>query len=262
MTIETFSMDAELAPFLRGEVLIFDMRLVRPKATIDIAADGAVDWAMRPSSPFDVNNVAIEKLTVTDGRDRAAPRGRRAQPSPVRDQCDDLGQVAGRTVADGWLVARSTACAPGCRHRPARSRRAGRCACGLRADPDAYPLTIESRRQCRHEGRRCRLFGPVQDRRRRQERGAAARPDDQPIKVSGGKSEPGYRLNGAVLARPPKLGIAEFRFETGPLDNPYTADGTASVDLGADAQLFHRGQRRAGAASTRRLPAARRRATG
>ncbi|WP_292553934.1 AsmA family protein, partial [Mesorhizobium sp.] len=64
MTVETFSMDAELAPFLRGEVLIFDMRLVRPKATIDIAADGTVDWAMRPTSPFDLNQIAIEKLTV------------------------------------------------------------------------------------------------------------------------------------------------------------------------------------------------------
>ena len=31
MTIETFSMDAELAPFMRGEFLIFDMRLVRPE---------------------------------------------------------------------------------------------------------------------------------------------------------------------------------------------------------------------------------------
>ena len=53
MTIEKFSMDAELAPFMRGEFLIFDMRLVRPKATIDIAADGTVDWTMRPSAPFD-----------------------------------------------------------------------------------------------------------------------------------------------------------------------------------------------------------------
>lgn len=68
MTVETFSMDAELAPFLSGEVLIFDMRLVRPKATIDIAADGTVDWAIRPSSPFDLNQVSIEKLTVTDGQ--------------------------------------------------------------------------------------------------------------------------------------------------------------------------------------------------
>src|SRR5690606_7177989 len=68
MTVDTFSMDAELAPFLRGEVLIFDMRLVRPSAVIDIAADGTVNWAVRPSSPFDPEQVSIEKLTVSDGR--------------------------------------------------------------------------------------------------------------------------------------------------------------------------------------------------
>ncbi len=67
MTVETFSMDAELAPFLRGEVLIFDMRLVRPKAVMDIAADGTMNWAVRPSSPFDPAQVSIEKLTITEG---------------------------------------------------------------------------------------------------------------------------------------------------------------------------------------------------
>ena len=52
LTAETFSMDAELAPFMRGEFLIFDMRLVRPKVSISVAADGTVSWAMRPSAPF------------------------------------------------------------------------------------------------------------------------------------------------------------------------------------------------------------------
>ena len=36
MTIEKFSMDAELAPFIRGEILIFDMRLEKPRATVRI----------------------------------------------------------------------------------------------------------------------------------------------------------------------------------------------------------------------------------
>jgi hypothetical protein len=31
MTVSRFSMDAELAPFLSGEVLIFDMRVESPK---------------------------------------------------------------------------------------------------------------------------------------------------------------------------------------------------------------------------------------
>src|SRR5690606_29578826 len=67
MTVEEFSMDAELAPFMRGEVLIFDMRLVRPSATIDIAEDGRIDWAVRPSTPFDPRQVSLEKVTITDG---------------------------------------------------------------------------------------------------------------------------------------------------------------------------------------------------
>ena len=53
MTIEEFSMDAELAPFLRGELLIFDMRLVRPRANVRIDDEGRVDWATRPTSRFD-----------------------------------------------------------------------------------------------------------------------------------------------------------------------------------------------------------------
>ena len=68
MTIETFSMDAELAPFLRGEFLIFDMRMVRPQAVVDIAEGGTIDWAMRPSSPIPASRIALEKLTVSDGQ--------------------------------------------------------------------------------------------------------------------------------------------------------------------------------------------------
>ena len=75
MTAETFSMDAELAPLLSGDFHIFDMRLVRPKATIEVAADGTVDWAMRPSSPFDAGQISIEKLTITEGQvSSATPR--------------------------------------------------------------------------------------------------------------------------------------------------------------------------------------------
>jgi hypothetical protein len=47
MTVETFSMDAELAPFMRGDVHIFDMRLVRPSVLIDVAEDGTVYLSVR-----------------------------------------------------------------------------------------------------------------------------------------------------------------------------------------------------------------------
>jgi uncharacterized protein involved in outer membrane biogenesis len=65
--IDTFSMDAELAPFLSGEVLIFDMRLERPKGRIEIGHDGSIDWTIRPDTPFDAAHVRLERLTVTEG---------------------------------------------------------------------------------------------------------------------------------------------------------------------------------------------------
>src|SRR5262245_17337208 len=68
MQVAQFSMDAELAPFMSGEFLIFDMRLVRPVMTVSVAADGAIDWTVRPSTPFNPSQIAIEKLTVTEGQ--------------------------------------------------------------------------------------------------------------------------------------------------------------------------------------------------
>ncbi|OWK21527.1 hypothetical protein AJ88_16910 [Mesorhizobium amorphae CCBAU 01583] len=43
------------------------------------------------------------------------------------------------------------------------------------------------------------------------------------MKVSTGKPDPGFRLNGKFSLDHHRLSFDEFRFETGPLDNPYTA---------------------------------------
>ncbi|RNJ47567.1 AsmA protein [Mesorhizobium erdmanii] len=231
MTVETFSMDAELAPFLRGEVLIFDMRLVHPKATIDIANDGTVDWAMRPSSPFDLNQISIEKLTVTEGQIelRHAAGGRSHIFSEINSTIS-AKSLAGPWRLDGTLrldglrttVAASTGKAEG----------NGQMRLRLKADPDAYPLVIETdgnagivKGAAVYSGQ-FKISGA--DKNSAQLRGT----DGETVKVSAGKPDPGFRLNGKFSLDHQKLGVDEFRFETGPLDNPYTADGKASVDLG------------------------------
>ncbi|MBE1717213.1 MULTISPECIES: AsmA family protein [Mesorhizobium] len=231
MTVETFSMDAELAPFLRGEVLIFDMRLVHPKATIDIANDGTVDWAMRPSSPFDLNQISIEKLTVTEGQIelRHAAGGRSHIFSEINSTIS-AKSLAGPWRLDGTLrldglrttVAASTGKAEG----------NGQMRLRLKADPDAYPLVIETdgnagivKGAAVYSGQ-FKISGA--DKNSAQLRGT----DGETVKISAGKPDPGFRLNGKFSLDHQKLGVDEFRFETGPLDNPYTADGKASVDLG------------------------------
>lgn len=231
MTVETFSMDAELAPFLRGEVLIFDMRLVRPKATIDIANDGTVDWAMRPSSPFDLNQISIEKLTVTEGQIelRHAAGGRSHLFSEINSTIS-AKSLAGPWRMDGTLrldglrttVTASTGKAEG----------NGQMRLRLKADPDAYPLVIEADGNAGIVNGAAVYSGQFKisgaDKNSAELRGT----DGETVKVSAGKPDPGFRLNGKFSLDHEKLGLDEFRFETGPLDNPYIADGKASVDLG------------------------------
>ncbi|RWC45238.1 MAG: AsmA family protein [Mesorhizobium sp.] len=236
MTVETFSMDAELAPFLRGEVLIFDMRLVRPKATIDIANNGTVDWAMRPSSPFDLNQISIEKLTVTEGQIelRHAAGGRSHLFSEINSTIS-AKSLAGPWRMDGTLrldglrtaVTASTGKAEG----------NGQMRLRLKADPDAYPLVIETDGNSGIVNGAAVYSGQFKisnpDKNGADKNSAELRgTDGETVKVSAGKPDPGFRLNGKFSLDHQKLGVDEFRFETGPLDNPYTADGKASVDLG------------------------------
>ncbi|AZO67587.1 MULTISPECIES: AsmA family protein [unclassified Mesorhizobium] len=236
MTVETFSMDAELAPFLSGEVLIFDMRLVRPKATIDVAADGTVDWAIRPSSPFDPGQISIEKLTVTDGEIalRHAAGGRSHLISEINSTIS-AKSLAGPWRMDGSLRLdglRSTVIAS-----TGRAGGDGQMRLRLKADPDAYPLVVEA------DGNAGIVNGAAiysgQFKVAGSDKNGADKSsalidgaDSGTIKASAGKPEPGFRLNGKFSLDHRKLGVDEFRFETGPLDNPYTADGKAAVELG------------------------------
>ncbi|CDX26441.1 conserved exported hypothetical protein [Mesorhizobium plurifarium] len=231
MTVETFSMDAELAPFLRGEVLIFDMRLVHPKAIIDVAGNGTVDWAIRPSTPFNPGQIAIEKLSVTEGQIelRHAAGGRSHLISEINSTISAKA-LTGPWRMDGTLrfdglrtdVSASTG----------KVEPDGQMRLRLKADPDAYPLIVEAdgnagivKGAAVYSGQ-FKISGA--DKNSAELRGN----DGEPVKISTGKPDPGFRLNGKFALDHQKLDVEEFRFETGPLDNPYTADGKASVDLG------------------------------
>ncbi len=232
MTVEKFSMDAELAPFMRGELLIFDMRLVRPRATIDIAAEGTVDWAMRPSSPFDPRRIALEKLTVTDGEVviRHAAGGREHRLAEIN------AEVSAKSLAGPWR-ANGTALVDGMRTAISAStgtydEENGQLRVKVRAEPEHYPVAIEADGNARIENGAALYSGQFkilgEERAAEKLRGG----DGEMVKAAGLKAEPGFRLNGQFSLDHRKLGIDTFRFETGPLDNPYTADGTAFIDLG------------------------------
>jgi uncharacterized protein involved in outer membrane biogenesis len=233
MTVETFSMDAELAPFLRGEFLIFDMRLVRPKAVIDIAEDGTVDWAIRPSTPYDPHRIALEKLTVTDGEVtiRHAASGRTHLLSRI-DAAISAKSLAGPWRANGTLEMDGMPATLSVSTGQVDENGAMRLR--MRADPGLYPLAIEADGNARIENGKALYSGQFkimgEDKKAEALRGSGG----ESVQIDALKPEPGFRLNGDFSLDHRRLGIDMFRFATGPLDNPYTADGTAFVDLGKE----------------------------
>lgn len=229
MTVEEFSMDAELAPFMRGEFLIFDMRLVRPKVTVAVDADGRIDWAMRPSSPFNPAQIAIEKLTITEGqvRIRHAASGRDHLLSEVNTDIsakslDGPWRVDGSLRLDGMrtTIGLSTN----------RVDEKGAMRLRVKAAPANYPFTVESDGDVRIEGGAAQYAATFRIEARDEDKKVA---DQNGTAPKTGKAEPpAWRVNGKLLLDHARLAFDEFRFETGPLDDPYVADGTAFIDLG------------------------------
>lgn len=228
MTVETFSMDAELAPLLSGEFLIYDMRLVRPKAIIDVAADGVVDWAIRPSAPFDAKQISIEKLTITEGqvRLRHAASGRDHLLSEINTS------VSARSLSGPWRVDGSLRI-DGMKTQLSASTGSvdptGQMRLRVRAAPERYGFVLESDGNASMDKGRALYSGGFSVVEATE--APTAKDGEQP-KPPAKPVEPGFRLKGKFALNHAKLGVEEFRFESGPLDDPYTADGTAEIDLG------------------------------
>jgi uncharacterized protein involved in outer membrane biogenesis len=100
MTISRFSMDAELAPFLSGEVLIFDMRVEAPKALVRVLEDGRLDWALKrkPTPPGDL--VVLERVTISDA-DITIADDQNGRTHRLRD-IDAL--VSAKSLSGPWTV--------------------------------------------------------------------------------------------------------------------------------------------------------------
>jgi uncharacterized protein involved in outer membrane biogenesis len=223
MSIETFSMDAELAPFLRGDILIFDMRIVRPRATVVIAESGTIDWAVPRVELAHPEHVTLERVTISDGEVMV-----RHEASGRRHMLSDIdGTISARTLAGPWRM-EGTLALDGLPLEVSASTGTvgadGRMRLRLRARPYGLPLSVEADGDA--EVREGRLAYDGQFRLEMNEGNAQA-----------AETRPGpadYRLNGEFGLDHEALQIKSFTFETGPPDNPYRAEGEAELDFGPD----------------------------
>lgn len=228
MTVDSFSMDAELAPFMSGEFRIFDMRIVRPRANVELAEDGTLDWALRPSSPFDPARTQLEKVTVTDGEivlhDQ---RGGRAHRLSDIDAAISARSLAGPWRFDGTLDLDGI---PTALTLSTGTAREGVMPLKLSATPTPLGVTLSAEGNAKLTEGKPEYSGTF---RLGRAVAVAVAGDDEPDDEAA-PSQPSFRLNGQFALNHERFAVDQFRFETGPLDQPYTADGTAQIAFGRD----------------------------
>lgn len=227
MTVDTFSMDAELMPFLRGQLLIFDMRVDRPQATISLDKSGKVDWAIRPSTPLDPTKIKLERLSVKDGtialREEASGRTHTATELNAVISANSL---AGPWQANGSLVLQGEKLAIDLSSGEAKPDGALRLR--ARISPETIPASFETDGDVSVTEGRLDYTGDF-----------SLRSSDVVARTGKDQKAPaetpffsGLRVTGKFKADRSRFDASEFRMEQGPTDNPYVVNGKAFIDYG------------------------------
>lgn len=237
MTIRTFSMDAEIAPLLSGEVLIYDMRIDHPNAVLTVDKDGAIDWTIRPSTPFDPTQITLEKVTVSDGaveiRDNAAGREHKVTGLNATMSASTLAgpwRMTGSADFDGRRadVSLSTS----------EVKPDGTLRLHTRVQPDGLAAVVETDGDVTLTDGRLGYAGTLGIRSddlvndgTDAQTGAAGEAQGQ-----GDRQAPLFskvNVTGRFTADHESIDIPEFRIEQGAADNPYVVNGKAHLDFGA-----------------------------
>lgn len=214
--VARFSMDAELAPFLSGEALIFDMRIEEPKARITLFEDGTLDWARGRKSDIPARTVILENVAITGGEiefvDRQTGRTRRVTGLDAQISAKSLGgpwRIDGRGALDGENG--TFQLSSGQVENGALSLRA-------RIVPDQLSFTAD-------------LDGALKlvDLRPQYQGGFTL--SEKP-RVKGEKPADPIRVAGKFELSNERIRVPEYRLEAGPQADPYAVTGEATLDTG------------------------------
>ncbi len=232
ITIAQFSMDAELAPFLRGEVLIFDMRIDRPRLFARVSPDHKLLWSLKPQAPKGVESVKVESLTISDGAIEIDDQstGRLVVVDAINANVSADSLTGPWRFAGGMNFNDEEIGISGATGEPDEK---GKIALRLAINPVRRSMVIESEGQVQlmdgppsYDGtftlRPATLIDPA---------GVALR-DGEGKSQGAPQNDPAFSIKGDFEARLDGLMLPSFRFETGLRDNPYFADGSGKIAWG------------------------------
>lgn len=226
MTIGRFSMDAELAPFLSGEVLIFDMRMDAPKAVVRVLEDGRLDWALkrRPTPPGDL--VVLERVNISDA-DITIIDDQNGRTHSLRN-IEAL--VSAKSLSGPWLIEAEGEIAG---HRGGVSistgiaQADGSIRMRVRTVPDEWPVLLETEGEARIEDNKP-LYDGLFTLTVLSDPGAGAVVSEKPLLVA----------KGDFAATNERLAIEEWRAEIGFSADPYIVTGQATIDTGPNPEFL------------------------
>ncbi|WP_416357856.1 AsmA-like C-terminal region-containing protein [Aureimonas phyllosphaerae] len=224
LTARAFRMDAELAPYLSGEIRIFDMQIDGPALSLPVEADGAIRWPVGSGAAPPEETVVLERIVVADGSALLADRrsGRRIALTDVNGilSAQSLrGPFAGSAtlLADGEPLAVSLSTGTGAGE--------GRLAARLTIDSqrldtraafDAIVSTIDGEPLA---GGTLSVSSPIDP---------AASRDGKPPAIL-----PPSRMTARLDVTPTSLRASDLRAEVGDPQQPYVATGSALIDVGS-----------------------------
>lgn len=222
VTAESFSMESELAPFLSGEALIYNMRIDKPKLRLKLTADGTLDWVRTGKPEIPASTVTLEKVTITDGDvlfiDEQTGRNRQLTGLDMDLSAKTLAgpwKVSGKGTIDGragsFVLSTSL---------PDKDR----VPLKLRLLPDSPLLVAELEGVIRLADFRPEYKGSFNVR----ERFRAETADT----ASDGTKSAAPRIAGAFELMNDRLRIPDYEFKMGDPVDPYVVTGEATIDAG------------------------------
>ncbi len=217
--VEQFSMDAELAPFLSGEALIFDMRVVNPKVRLRLLKDGSLDW-MRGSQPeIPAKTVVLENVHVNGGEiefvDDQSGRSRSVTGLNAEMSAKSLAgpwRIEGDGSLDGEHGSFSVSSNQPDERGVLRVR--------TRLAPDKHPVTVDLDGELKLVDSRPNYQGTL-----------SAAIESREGKTEKGEAPP--RLKGRFELTNDRIRIPEYRMEVGSTSDPYVITGEATLDTGS-----------------------------
>lgn len=220
MTISRFSMDAELAPFLSGEVRIIDMRVENPDLAVRILEDGSLDWALKrkPTTPGDT--VVLENVTVNNANITIVDE----QNGRTHQIRDINARVKAGSLSGPWVIEAEGAISGqrgGVSISTGLARDDGSIRMRMRVAPDQWPVFLETEGEARIADSKPLYDGLFN---------FSAFPDDNGAGTS--PVRPLIVAKGDFAATNERLSIEEWRAEIGLSDDPYIVTGQATIDTG------------------------------